>query len=348
MSRPDPRRELVRFARLAARQGYMVASDGNLSLRLDGERLLITPSGALKARLRPSDILEVDLEGRLLAGQGQPSAELGLHLAAYQAQPQAGAVIHAHPPLATAITLAGQVLMVEALPELLYSLGKVPTVAYATPGSAELARAAAPHLAGQRAVLLARHGTLTTGPDLAGAWALTEKLEHAAGMQIAAASLGGLQTLPPQEQARLKALGGGQAQAAPLPLALRVELKRLPATSDFAVEKIHADARGQAHLIIDDRAIRRVCVLTLAAGAGYRGGHLHWHKSEGFYVYQGRARAELVCAVSGERLELDLAVGDRLWIPAGIAHRFAAIEDVTFVEFTDSPYRAEDDVAFNF
>lgn len=348
MSKPDPRRELVRFARLAARRGCMVAGDGNLSLRLDAQRLLITPSGALKARLRPSDILEVDIEGRLLAGQGRPSAELGLHLAAYQAQPGAGAAIHAHPPLATALTLAGQGLMVEALPELLYALGEVPTVPYATPGSAELARAAAPCLARSRAVLLARHGTLTVGADLAQAWALTEKLEHAAGMQIAAAGLGGLQPLPADEQARLQALGTGQALGQPLPLALRIELKRLPVTSDFAVEKIHADARGQAHLIIDDRALRRVCVLTLAAGAGYRGGHLHWRKSEGFYVYQGRAKAELVCAQSGERLEMELCVGDRLWIPAGIAHRFQALEDVTFVEFTDSPYQAADDAPFAF
>ncbi|MBI4799041.1 MAG: class II aldolase/adducin family protein [Desulfarculus sp.] len=346
MTRPDPRHELVRFARLAARRGCMVASDGNLSLRLDAQRLLITPSGAIKARLRPADILEVDLQGRLLAGEGRPSAELGLHLAAYQAQPGTGAVIHAHPPLATALTLAGHNLLIEALPELLYALGEVPTVPYATPGSAELARAAAPCLARSRAVLLARHGTLTVGVDLAQAWALTEKLEHAAGMQIAAASLGGLQPLPPDEQARLKALGHGQGAAAPLPLDQRIELKRLPATAEFAVEKIHADPRGQAHLIIDDRALRRVCLLTLSVGTGYRGGHVHWHKSEGFYVYQGRARAEL--AVSGERLDLELAVGSRLWIPAGIAHRFAAIEDVTFVEFTDSPYQAADDLPFAF
>ena len=93
MSQPDPRRELVRFARLAARRGHMAATDGNLSCRLDAERLLITPSGSAKAWLRPSDLLEVDLEGRVLAGSGRPSAELGLHLAAYQAQPATGAVM---------------------------------------------------------------------------------------------------------------------------------------------------------------------------------------------------------------------------------------------------------------
>lgn len=348
MTRPDPRRELARFARLAARRGHMPANDGNISCRLDQERLLITPSGSAKAWLRPEDLLEVDLEGRVLAGFGRPSAELGLHLAAYQAQPATGAVIHAHPPLATALTLAGQRLMVEALPELLYSLQAVPTVPYATPGSPELARAAAPYLAGHRALLLAQHGTLTLGPDLAAAWALCEKLEHAAAMQLAAAPLGGLKPLPLVEQQRLKALGSGQGLGGPPPLVQRLELKHLPRTKDFAVEKIHADARGQAHLIVDDRGLRRVCLLTLAAGAGYRGGHVHWRKSEGFYVYQGRARAEMVCATTGERLELELVAGDRLWIPAGIAHRFAALEDVTFVEFTDSPYQAEDDVVFEF
>jgi L-fuculose-phosphate aldolase len=348
MSQPDPRRELVRFARLAARRGHMAAMDGNLSRRLDQERLLITPSGSAKAWLRPSDLLEVDMQGRVLAGSGRPSAEMGLHLAAYQAQPETGAVIHAHPPLATALTLAGQPLMVEALPELLYALQEVPTVPYATPGSAALVRAAAPYLARHSALLLSQHGTLTLGPDLATAWALCEKLEHAASMQLAAASLGGARPLPAQEQEWLKALGRGQLVGGPPPLVMRLELKHLPRTSDFAVEKIHQDARGQAHLIIDDRAIRRVCLLTLAAGSGYRGGHVHWQKSEGFYVYQGRAQAEMVCAQTGERLELELVAGDRLWIPAGIAHRFRALEDVTFVEFTDSPYRAEDDVAFVF
>ncbi|MFH1036174.1 MAG: class II aldolase/adducin family protein [Pseudomonadota bacterium] len=348
MSLPDPRRELARFARLAARRGHMAATDGNLSCRLGDDRLLITPSGSAKAWLKASDLLEVDLEGRLLAGDGRPSAEMGLHLAAYQAQPAARAVIHAHPPVATALTLAGAELMVEALPELLISLREVPTVPYATPGSAELVRAAEPYLAGHCALLLARHGTLTLGPDLASAWALCEKLEHAANMQLAAQALGGLEPLPRDEQARLRALGSGQELSEPLPLERRIELVHLPRTADFAVEKIHQDARGQAHLIIDDRSLRRVAVLTLAAGAGYRGGHLHWRKSEGFYVYQGSALAELVCALSGQRLELELTVGDRLWIPAGIAHRFQARQDVTFVEFTDSPYRAEDDLPFAF
>ncbi len=348
MNQPEPRTELVRFAHLGWERGYLAATDGNLSLRLEGGRLLITPSGSGKAWLKEDDLLEVDLEGRLLAGQGRPSAELGLHIAAYRAQPGARAVIHAHPPLATALTLAGRTLMVEALPEVLHSLGRVPTVPYATPGSPELAAAAAPFLAEHRALLLEHHGALTLGPDLATAFALTEKLEHAAQMILAAETLGGARPLPPLEQERLRALGAGRQPGPPQPLAQRVELTRLARTSDFAVEKIHADARGEAHLIVDDRAIRRVAVLTLRAGAGYRGGHLHWRKSEGFYVFQGRALAELVCAVTGERLSLELEQGSRLWMPPGVAHRFAALTDVTFVEYTDSPYQADDDLKFEF
>lgn len=346
MAKLDPRRELLRIGRLAWRQGCMAASDGNLSCRLDQERLLVTPSGCCKGELKPQDLLEVDLEGKVLAGQGRPSSELGLHLEAYQAQPQTGAVVHAHPPLATALTLAGVPLSCQALPELLIYLDEVPTVPYATPGTPELARAAAPYLARHRAVLLAQHGSLTLGPDLASAWLLTEKLEHAAQMLLAAHSLGGARPLPLAEQARLRSLGHGGGQLPPLDQ--RVEITVLPRTQEFAVEKIHADQRGEAHLIADNRPLCRLGVLTLRAGSGWRGGHLHWGKGEGFYIYQGRARAQLACGISGERLDLTLEPGARLWIPAGVAHRFEALEDLTFVEFTDSPYQAADDLPYQF
>lgn len=345
MSQPDPRADLVRLARLAWERGYMVATDGNLSLRLGDDRVLVTPSGRVKAYLEPADLIEVDLTGQVLAGSGKPSVELGLHLAAYRLRPDARAVVHAHPPLTTALSLAGRELDPSGLPELLYYLDKVPTAPYATPGTAELVRAAEPYLAAYPALILAHHGTLTCGPDLMSAWALTEKLEHAAQVLIAAETMGGARPLPAVEQARLAAL---RDRSGPLPLAQRIELVHLPDTREFMVEKIHRDERGEAHLIVDDRAIRRLAVLTLQPGTGWRGRHVHSAKREGFYVLSGSAQAELVCAQTRERLAMTLEPGARLIIPPGVAHRFAALTPLTFVEFTDSPYRAADDQPFDF
>lgn len=342
------------MARLAWERGLCPASDGNLSLRLDDGRVLITPSGLAKGFLRPDELVEVDGRGRALGG-GRPSAELGLHLAVYRVHPEARAVIHAHPPLATAVSLAGLDLDLAGLPEALHSLGRVPTAPYATPGSPELAAAVEPFLPGNRAILLAHHGSLAWGPDLATAFARSEKLEHAARVMLAARSLGGARPLPPAEQARLMALGrDGEPDppgrlGPPPPLAQRTRLVRLPRTAEFATEKIHADARGEAHLIADDLPIRRLAVITLNPGQGWRGRHVHRRKTEGFYVFRGRARALLVCAQTGERLELILEAGARLSLPPGVAHRFEALDqELVFVEFTDRPYQAEDDEAFTF
>ena len=345
----DPRQELVAFARLAWERGLCPASDGNLSLRLGEGRVLITPSGSVKGLLRPEDLIEVDDDGRVLAGAGRPSAELGLHLAVYRAHPEAHAVLHAHPPLATAVTLAGLPLDLSGLPEALHALGDVPTAPYATPGSPELVATVAPYLLGRRAILLAHHGSLAWGPDLLTAFTRSEKLEHAARVMLAAHALGGGKPLPREEQARLVALGAGQEPGPLLPLIQRIRLTQLPRTPEFATEKIHQDARGEAHLIVDDRPVRRLAVITQNPGQGWRGRHVHRQKAEGFYVFRGQARAEMVCAQTGERLELILEPGARLELPPGVAHRFEALEgELVFVEFTDRPYQAGDDVPFAF
>jgi L-fuculose-phosphate aldolase len=100
---------------------------------------------------------------------------------------------------------------------------------------------------------------------------------------------------------------------------------------------------------VDDWPSRRLAVLTLNPGQGWRGRHLHRHKREGFYVFRGRAKAELVCARSGERLDLILEPGARLELPPGVAHRFAAIDqELVFVEYTDRSYQADDDAPFAF
>ncbi len=348
MSPPDPRQEVVQVCRLAWQKGLMAASDGNVSLRLPGGGILITPHGRSKALLSPQELIEVDVKGQVKQGQGRPSAELGLHLAVYAARPSARAVIHAHPPTALAFTLAGRTLSCGALPELLVDLGEVPVVPYATPASDELARAVAPYAARHQALLLERHGSLTLGKNLARAWELAERLEHAAQTLLAASVLGGFAELDPDEQARLRLLGGKGRPEPPGPLSQRVELVTLPLSEEFLREKRHRDQRGEAHLIFNGRPLQRVGFLTLLPGQGFRGGHFHRRKSEGMYVVSGRGSVDLVAVDSNERQTWPLEPGQRIWLPPGVAHRFWAAEPLALVEVCDRPFEAEDDLPFDF
>ena len=344
----DPRAEMIRFCRLAHTTGAMRATDGNISCRLPGGNILVTPSGRSKALVTARELVEVDPAGRVVAGRGRPSSELDLHLAAYRLRPEVGAVVHAHSPAAAALVAAGRELPAGALPELLLSLGRVPLVPYATPGSPELARRAEPYLRRYDAMLLDHHGTLALGPDLATAWARSERIEAAAAVVLRAHLLGGVVPLPPEEQARLRALGGHQRPPEPPPLEERFDLVRLPVTTRFATEKIHRDARGEAHLVADGLPLARVGILTLEPGAGHRGGHWHRHKCEGFYVFAGRARVELACPFSHQKVELILDVGYRLWMRPLLAHRITALKPLTFLEFCDLPYDRDDDRAYDF
>ena len=353
MNQEQAREQIISFCRLGWQKSYLAATDGNLSVRLGLERVLVTPSGRSKAILQTSDLVEVDMEGQVLDPKGKPSTELALHLTVYQTRPEINAVVHAHPPLAGAFSLAGRDLDFSGLPEAMLLLGRTPTVPYVKPGGSELADAVRPYLSGVNALLLGHHGTLTFGKDLETAWAYTEKLESAAQMLWAAESLGGARSLPIEEQRLLLEIGGHSTSShneTLLPLDRRIETKHLAVTSDFVTEKRWQDQRGEAHLIVNDRPLCRVCFLTLEPGAGYRGGHVHRHKHEGFYVVQGHALVELVCSVTGERLNLEQEPGDRLWLPPGVAHRIYALgpETLTFVEFTDHPYDPADDVSFEF
>lgn len=334
---------LIRICRLGWQKGYLAGGAGNLSARLTPESILITPSGRAKALLEPADLLEVGVDGRVLRGQGRPSGELPMHLAAYRLRPETGAVLHAHPAAATALSLAGRGLDCAALPEMLYHLGEVPTAPYATPSTDQGAAAVEPFLARHRALLLDHHGTLTLGRDLEEAWLFTEMLEHAAQTLIAAQGLGGARPLPPAEQARLRPAGAGQPAPALL-LAQRLERVHLAVSHEFKTEKRALDSRGRLHMVADGLPIAKVSLLELKAGAGRRGGHWHQKKSEWFYVAAGRCLARFEDVDTGERLEWELVEGDRVHIPPGVAHSFEALSDMWFVELCDRPYDQADDL----
>jgi L-fuculose-phosphate aldolase len=199
------RREIVRICRLLHQKNFVAATDGNVSVRW-GEGLLITPSGVNKGFLTEDRVVEVDLEGKLIAGTGRPTTEIQLHLTAYRLRPELRAVIHAHPPLATACSLAGVSLADPVLPEVVLTLGKIPTAAYATPTTPEVPAAVQDLLVHHDALILARHGAMTVGRDLQDAYNKMEKLEHTALVFLAARLLGEVRPLPPQEVEKLMRL----------------------------------------------------------------------------------------------------------------------------------------------
>jgi L-fuculose-phosphate aldolase len=193
-------------ARLHAR-GLLAAADGNVSVRLADDSVVITPAGANKANLHPGSLARVTLDGGIL--EGRPSTERAMHLAVYRASPEARVVVHAHPPTAIAWTVARPELSelpTDALPELLLAAGRVPIVPYARPGTEEMGAVLLPFLPAHRLLLLARHGALAWGESMEEAVNGIERVEHSALILKAAVELGGLSPLPPLELEALRAL----------------------------------------------------------------------------------------------------------------------------------------------
>jgi L-fuculose-phosphate aldolase len=190
--------------RQLAERGLIAGQDGNVTVRLGPDRVLVTPRGFIKALLTAADMVEVDLSGRKRRGRGSPTSELDLHLRILRRRPDVGAVVHAHPPTATGFAVAGMGLDTFVLPELILQLGRVPVVAYGTPGTPDLGDCVEPYIAGHDGLLLANHGAVTVGPTLDAAWIRMESLEHAARIILVARALGRVTELSGDAVARLE------------------------------------------------------------------------------------------------------------------------------------------------
>jgi L-fuculose-phosphate aldolase len=203
------REEIVRVCRLLHEKGYVTATDGNVSVRLSKNRILSTPSGFSKGFLAPEQLVVTDLEGRKVLSYEhasrdlKPTSELLMHLEAYRERPDIGAVIHAHPPICVALSIAGISLAKCLLPEVVVTLGLVPTAEYATPSSAEGPGAIRNLIANHDALIIQRHGTLTVGKDPFDAYLKQEKVEHLAHVTLILRQLGREAPLPPGEVAKL-------------------------------------------------------------------------------------------------------------------------------------------------
>lgn len=183
--------EICKIGQQMYERGYVIACEGNLSVRLDADRILVTPSGACKGDLAPQDLLIVDLGGAVTCGTGQPSSEMQMHLLYYRSRPDVRAVCHGHPPAATGFAVAGRALEEAILPEVVISLGKVPLAPYGTPGTWELCAGLEPLVFKHDAILLENHGVVTSGKDLITAYYHMETVERFACVLQTAESLGG-------------------------------------------------------------------------------------------------------------------------------------------------------------
>ena len=204
-SEPQHRLDICIAGRWMYERGYIVACEGNLSIRLRDGRILTTPTCMNKGTLAPEDLVITDLDGRQLAGDRKVSSELAMHLLFYRMRPDVNAICHAHPPTATGFAVAGRALDQALLPEVIIGLGQIPLVRYATPGTPELSAAIEPFVPHYDALLLANHGAVTCGTDLLTAFFRMETIEHCAKITLAAEMAGTPTLLSGREVARLMA-----------------------------------------------------------------------------------------------------------------------------------------------
>ena len=195
--------------RQLAAHGLIAGRDGNLSVRLGPDRVLVTPSGFIKSLVKPTDMVEVDLAGvpRRRTSR-KPTSELELHLRILRHRQDVNAVVHAHPPTATGFAVAGEAIPGNFLPELIFVVGPVPLVPFGMPGTPELGDRIVPYIEDHRhsALLLANHGAVTMGRMLDEAWIRMESLEHAARIIAVARAIGDPKPLSAAAVERLELL----------------------------------------------------------------------------------------------------------------------------------------------
>ncbi len=264
MSSPESqlRADIVEIGRRLYARGYTASNDGNISVRLDDKRLLMTPKSVCKGFMEPGMMCITDLDGRKLAGDRDPSSEMQMHLEVYRQRPDVKAVVHAHPPIATGFAVAGIPLDRAVLAEVVTTLGSVPIAEYATPSTRELPDAVAKYVKAHDGMLLANHGALTMGADLYAAYYKMETIEHFAKISLVARMLGGERLLSRDEVFRLQGLRGMYGIAAPAPIC--------PEPVDGAgadCQAVQAPASPSGQRLIADSALGQPGGLFRAAGA---------------------------------------------------------------------------------
>ena len=186
--------------------GFVAANDGNISVKINDREYYCTPTGVSKGDLTPDMIIKVDENGNKLEGKLNPSSEIKMHMRVYRERPDVNAVVHAHPPVATAFTVAGVNLDQYILPEAVLTIGEVPTCEYGTPSTMEIPDSLEPYIQNHDAFLLKNHGALTVGCNLNKAFFLMEELEFNAKICKNAMELGAVHEIPNEQLKKLMEL----------------------------------------------------------------------------------------------------------------------------------------------
>jgi L-fuculose-phosphate aldolase len=200
------RQAICRIGQLCYQRSYIVGADGNLSARLSDGTILITPAGAMKGFLEPHHLAHIDLDGRTVDDGPKASSEVGIHLVAYHERPDMRAMVHAHPPHAVAMTLAGIDLAAPVIPEIVVTIGGIPTAPYGAPGTPELPESIRELVRCSDTLIMQNHGSVTLGTNLMDAYKKLDMLEHTARiLWLAHAVRGGVEPLPAEAVEKLLA-----------------------------------------------------------------------------------------------------------------------------------------------
>lgn len=218
------REEIVRYGRMLHERGFVAAMDGNLSVRLDDDRILVTPTCLSKGAMRPADMVIVNREGERVSGRRNVTSEVGMHVLIYRMRPDVQAIVHAHPPTATGFAAAGIALTEPLVCEVVMGLGCIPLARYGTPGTSELAHTLEPYVPHYDAILMSNHGVVSYGDTLEHAYMKMETVEHFAQIALVTHLLGRQQPLKQGEiekliLARNKYFGAKVAASMPMPFA---------------------------------------------------------------------------------------------------------------------------------
>lgn len=184
-------------------KGFVAANDGNISVKISDNEYYCTPTGVSKASLTPDMIIKVDKDGKKLEGKLNPSSEIKMHMRVYRERPDVNAVVHAHPPVATAFTVADIDLDQYVLPEAVLTIGAVPTCDYGTPSTMEIPDSLDPYIQNHDAFLLRNHGALTVGCNLTKAFFVMEEVEFNAVICKHAMDLGAVHEISRDQLAKL-------------------------------------------------------------------------------------------------------------------------------------------------
>jgi L-fuculose-phosphate aldolase len=198
---------IVAICRRLYERGYVVATEGNVSVRLDSGEILITGTRVSKRSITRADLVTMSAGGRKRSGRVEPSSESKLHAFIYSKRRDVRSIVHAHPPYCTAFAVARVPLPVDAIPEVAVEFGRIPLVPFAVPSTGRLTEAFAPFAGEGDFFLLANHGVVACGRDVEEAFEKIERAEHAARIILLARLLGGERRLAARDLRELERIG---------------------------------------------------------------------------------------------------------------------------------------------